>query len=136
MGSAEPPMAESRVSTLRALRVTGALLSILGSVAIITHVVKGQRYRKSPMHCLVMGLSIVDVWYSLHLAIAGSFIYPVYEPSSFCTVDAYIMMMGVASPLYNAGTSINTCGLPRLSCHEHVEVAPPVDASCRGWWCQ
>jgi uncharacterized membrane protein (DUF4010 family) len=101
--SEEPPLSPSRITTLRVLRVSGAILSILGSLAIITHVLK-QRYRKSPMHRLVLGLSIVDVLYSLYLAMAASFIYPVYEPSSICTVDAFFMMLGVASPLYNAGT--------------------------------
>jgi Kef-type K+ transport system membrane component KefB len=101
--SEEPPLSPSRVTTLRVLRVLGAILSILGSLAIIAHVLKNQRYRKSPMHRLVLGLSIVDVLYSFYLAIAASFIYPVYEPSSICTVDAFFMMLGVASPLYNAG---------------------------------
>jgi hypothetical protein len=99
----EPTLPSARIAILRALRVMGAILSILGSVAIITHVLKGKRYRKSPMHRLVLGLSIVDVWYSFHLAIAASFLYPIYEPSNLCTADAFFMMLGVASPLYNAG---------------------------------
>lgn len=73
------------------------------------HVLKGKRYRKSPMHRLVFGLSFVDVLYSLHLAVAASFIYPVFSPSGVCTADAFLMMLGVASPLYNAALSYYYC---------------------------
>ena len=96
-----------QAAALRALRTFSALLSVLGSCLIISHVIiyKRRNIDWNPKHRLLVGLSVADLIFSAENLIFAPFVYPITSPSPVCSFDAFVHLLGNAAAYYNAALS-------------------------------
>jgi hypothetical protein len=98
-------------------KISGAL-SILGSGYIVYEVLScKKRWKESPYHRILLGLSISDILTSFFVFFLGSWMIPAegtegpYESSAkgtqvTCNFQGFMVMLGLASPLYNGALSV------------------------------
>lgn len=104
MASLLPALSLQQTNAVLGTMCASSCISIIGSSLICFHVLVGKKYRK-PLHRLLLGLSLSDIMTSLRFAILGPVLYPMEEPSGFCTADGFLAVLGYTGPYYNAAIS-------------------------------
>ena len=100
------PFNVSQVIALKWLPVLPGLLSILGSTLIGQRVIRSNKLRSKSYERLMLGLSSVDILNSIRLIIFPIIFHPFTEPSAACTVEGFVVSLGLAGPMYNAVLSV------------------------------
>jgi hypothetical protein len=104
-----------QVTLIRCLMPPSALLSVLGSCLICRRLL--ERWKKSRTvgrseelwacyERLMFGLSAADIMTSTSLIVVSIFFRPHHEPSAVCTVEGFLLTLGISGPLYNAAISL------------------------------